>query len=149
MGWFDEQIRLRKQNDQEILEDSCMDMAEAVMGREFRASLESDRAKTKNAIDAVLHAMHVKTREIPDDVTELNEQLDYLLDPIGIMRRAVYLPSGWYKDASGPMLLVLKESGVPVAAIPGKVNGYDFIDPETQESRRIDRKTEKLFVLML
>ena len=145
MGWFDEQIRLRKQNDQEILEDSCMDMAEAVMGREFRASLESDRAKTKNAIDAVLHAMHVKTREIPDDVTELNEQLDYLLNPIGIMRRAVYLPSGWYKDASGPMLLVLKESGVPVAAIPGKVNGYDFIDPETQESRRIDSKTEKLF----
>ena len=98
MGWFDEQIRLRKQNDQEILEDSCMDMAGAVMGSEFRASLESDRVKTKNAIDAILHAMHAKSREIPDDVTELTEQLDYLLDPIGIMRRTVYLPPGWYKE---------------------------------------------------
>ena len=41
MGWFDEQIRLRKLNDEELFEDSFLEMAGAVMGREFQAVLPS------------------------------------------------------------------------------------------------------------
>ena len=54
MGWFDEQIRLRKINDDELMEESFLDMAGAVMGMGMQASLESNRVKTKNAIDAIL-----------------------------------------------------------------------------------------------
>ena len=146
MGWFDEQIRLRKMNDEELFEDSFLDMAGAVMGRKLQASLESDRVKTKDAIDAILNSLHVKTREIPDTLTDLNDQLDYLLEPHGIMRRSVYLPSGWYKDAAGPMLLIMKESGIPVAAIPGMFMGqYSYIDPETEKKCPLNKKSEKLF----
>ena len=146
MGWFDEQIRLRKLNDEELFEDSFLEMAGAVMGRNLQASLESDRVKIKNAIDAILNCLHVKTREIPDHLTDLNEQLDYLLEPHGIMRRRVYLPSGWYKDAAGPMLLVMKESGIPVAAIPGAIMGhYSYIDPETEKKCPLNKQTEQLF----
>ena len=123
MGWFDEQIRLRKINDDDLLEESFLDMAGAVMGMEMQASLESNRVKTKNAIDAVLQSMHVRSREIPDDVTNLEDQLDYLLEPHGIMRRIVYLPPGWYKDADGHMLLIYKAGQVPVAVLPGKMKG--------------------------
>ena len=145
MGWFDEQIRLRKLNDEELFEDSFLEMAGAVMGRNLQASLESDRVKIKNAIDAILNCLHVKTREIPDHLTDLNEQLDYLLEPHGIMRRRVYLPSGWYKDAAGPMLLVMKESGIPVAAIPGAIMGhYSYIDPETEKKCPLNKQTEQL-----
>ena len=73
MGWFDEQIRLRKLNDEELLEESFLDMAGAVMGVEMQASLESNRIRTKNAIDAILQSMHVRSRDIPDDVTDLND----------------------------------------------------------------------------
>ena len=131
MGWFDEQIRLRKLNDEELFEDSFLDMAGAVMGGNLQATLESDRTKTKNAIDAILGYLLVRTREIPDDVQDLNDQLDYLLDPNGIMRRAVKLPAGWYKDAAGPMLLITKGDGIPVAVLPGKLGGYTFTDPHT------------------
>ncbi len=31
--------------------------------------------------------------------------------PYGIMRRTVYLEKGWYKDAIGAMLGVMKETG--------------------------------------
>ena len=89
MGWFDEQIRLRKLNDEELFEDSFLDMAGAVMGGKLQASLENSRVKTKNAIDTILRSFHVRTREIPEEVTELEEQLDYLLDPQGIMRSVV------------------------------------------------------------
>ena len=145
MGWFDEQIRLRKLNDDELLEESFLDMAGAVMGRGMQASLESNRVKTKNAIDAILQSMQVRSREIPDDVTELVDQLDYLLEPHGIMRRTVYLPPGWYKDAAGPMLLIYKEGQIPVAVIPGKISGYEYTDPVTAKKCRIDDKTQKLF----
>lgn len=145
MGWFDEQIRLRKLNDDELLEESFLDMAGAVMGRGMQASLESNRVKTKNAIDAILQSMQLRSREIPDDVTELVDQLDYLLEPHGIMRRTVYLPPGWYKDAAGPMLLIYKEGQIPVAVIPGKISGYEYTDPVTAKKCRIDDKTQKLF----
>ena len=145
MGWFDEQIRLRKLNDEELLEESFLEMAGAVMGRELQASLESNRIRTKNAIDAILQSMHVRSRDIPDDVTDLNDQLDYLLEPHGIMRRAVYLPAGWYKDAAGPMLMIYKEGSIPVAVLPGKIKGYEYTDPVTLKKCRIDDKTQKLF----
>ena len=145
MGWFDEQIRLRKLNDEELFEDSFLEMAGAVMGREFQAVLESDRIKTKNAIDAILGSMYIRSREIPDDVTDLNDQLDYLLDPHGIMRRAVKLPPGWYKDAAGPMLLIFKEDKVPVAVLPGKLFGYEFIDPRTQKKCMVNKENQELF----
>ena len=145
MGWFDEQIRLRKLNDEELLEESFLEMAGAVMGRELQASLESNRIRTKNAIDAILQSMHVRSRDIPDDVTDLNDQLDYLLEPHGIMRRAVYLPAGWYKDAAGPMLMIYKEGSIPVAVLPGKIKGYEYTDPVTLKKCSIDDKTQKLF----
>ncbi len=145
MGWFDEQIRLRKLNDEVLLEESFLDMAGSVMGRQLQASLENNRIRTKNAIDAVLQSMNVRSRDIPDDITELNDQLDYLLEPHGIMRRAVYLPPGWYKDAAGSMLLIYKEGKIPVAVLPGKINGYEFIDPVTLKTSRINDSTQKLF----
>ena len=145
MGWFDEQIRLRKLNDEVLLEESFLDMAGSVMGRQLQASLENNRIRTKNAIDAVLQSMNVRSRDIPDDITELNDQLDYLLEPHGIMRRAVYLPPGWYKEAAGSMLLIYKEGKIPVAVLPGKINGYEFIDPVTLKTSRINDSTQKLF----
>lgn len=145
MGWFDEQIRLRKLNDEELFEESFIEMAGAVIGRELQASLESNRVKTKNAIDAILHSMHIKSRDIPEDVTDLNDQLDYLLDPRGIMRREVRLTPGWYKDAAGPMLLIYKEGNIPVAVLPGKISGYEYTDPVTQKTQRINSSTQNLF----
>ena len=145
MGWFDEQIRLRKLNDEELFEESFLDMAGAVMGRELQASLESSRIKTKNAIDTILGSLHVRTRELPDDVTDLNEQLDYLLDPHGIMRRMVLLPSGWYKDAAGPMLMIYKEGQIPVAVLPRLFGGYEFTDPVSGKKCRVDSRTQRLF----
>jgi len=145
MGWFDEQIRLRKLNDEEMFEDSFLDMAGAVMGGKLQASLESSRVKTKNAIDTILRTFHVRTREIPEEVTDLEEQLDYLLDPQGIMRRMVKLPREWYKDAAGSYLMIYKEGQIPVAVMPGIFGGYEFTDPVTSKKRRIDSETQKLF----
>ena len=115
------------------------------MGGKLQASLENSRVKTKNAIDTILRSFHVRTREIPGEVTELEDQLDYLLDPQGIMRRVVRLPAGWYKDAAGSFLMIYKEGQIPVAVMPGLIGGYEFTDPLTLKKRRVNNETQKLF----
>ena len=145
MGWFDEQIRDRKRNDDEAFAEAFANMASAITGKRIDASLNDDRAVTKDAIDEILKYYHVKSREVPDNLTDMNEQLEYLMRPYGIMRRTVKLENGWYRDAVGAMLGVLAGSGRVVALIPTGLSGYSYFDYETGKRRRVNRKNQHLF----
>lgn len=145
MGWFDEQIKQRKQNDDDVFADSFVNIAGAVMGSRVSTALNDERQIAKNAFDEILKFYHVKTREIPDSIKDRNEQLEYLLRPHGIMRRTVTLAKGWYKDAVGAMLGVLKSGGGVVALIPTGLSGYSFKDEKTGKRVKINRKNEDLF----
>ena len=143
MGWFDEQIRERIQSDQEILEDSFLQIAGAVLGGRAMALLEDERLAAKEALDDILKYYHYKPVEVPENIRDFDEQMDYVLRPLGLMTREVLLEEGWYKDAYGPMLGLLKDGGA-VALLPGAVSGYRFRDPSTGNMRRVDRHTAKL-----
>ena len=145
MGWFDEQIRDRKHNDDEAFAEAFANMASAVTGRKIEASLNNDRAVTKDAIDEILRYYHVKSREVPDEIGDVNEQLEYLMRPFGIMRRTVTLEEGWYRDAVGAMLGVLRESGRVVALIPTGISGYSYFDYDTGKRKKINHKNRQLF----
>ena len=145
MGWFDEQIKERRQYDDDAFSEAFANMASAVMGKRFEAAFTSDRAVTKDAIDEILKYYHVKSREVPDSIKDVNEQLEFLMRPYGIMRRTVKLEDGWYRDAVGAMLGTLSESGRVVALIPSGLSGYSFFDYETGKARRITRKNQHLF----
>lgn len=145
MGWFDEQIRDRKQNDDEAFAEAFANMASAITSRKIEASLNNDRAVTKDAIDEILRYYHVKSREVPDGISDVNEQLEYLMRPFGIMRRTVKLEDGWYRDAIGAMLGVLRESGRVVALIPTGLSGYSYFDYDTGKRKKINHKNQHLF----
>ena len=145
MGWFDEQIKERRQYDDDAFSEAFANMASAVMGKRFEAAFTNDRAVTKDAIDEILKYYHVKSREVPDSIKDVNEQLEFLMRPYGIMRRTVKLEDGWYRDAVGAMLGTLSESGRVVALIPSGLSGYSFFDYETGKARRITRKNQHLF----
>lgn len=144
MGWFDEQIKQRKKNDDDIFADSFLNLAGSVMGTRMAEALKDDRQATKNAIDEVLKYYHIKTKDIPDDIKDPNDQLEYLLRPNGIMRRTVVLPDGWYQDAIGAMLGVLKEDKSVVALLPNGLKGYRFLDRKSGKYITVNKKTESL-----
>lgn len=145
MGWFDEQIRQRKQNDDDVFADSFVNMAAAVLGSKVTAGLNDGSAATKSAIDEILKYYHVKSREVPDGIKDTNEQLEYLMRPYGIMRRTVKLENGWYRDAVGAMLGVMKDSGKVAALIPAGLSGYCYLDPESGKKIKINCKNQHLF----
>lgn len=129
MGWFDKQIREIKESDQEAFEDSIFRMATVILGSRDSGTAEDDRILTKAAVDEIVKYYHFKPVEVPAQVKDADEALEYSLRPCGIMRRNITLSEGWYKDSFGPILAYRKEDGHPIALIPGKFIGYTYIDP--------------------
>jgi hypothetical protein len=144
MGWFDNQIKERKQLDDEVFSDSFVQMAGAVMGKRVYSILNEERVRIKDSLDEILKFYHVKTREVPDSISDVNEQLEYLLRPYGIMRRTVQLESGWYKDAIGALLTVRSEDQTVVAMIPTGLSGYSYTDPDTGKRVKVIKKTRNI-----
>ena len=137
MGWFDEQIRARKQADRETFEDSFQAIAGAVMGRRMSQALNDDRQATTDAIGDILKYYRVKPQEVPDNITDMNEVLEYLMRPYGIMRRTVKLEKGWHRDAVGAMLGRRKEDGSVVALLPYGLTGYRCYDRKAGKFVRV------------
>lgn len=144
MGWFEGQIKQRMEYDDDAFQDAFVKMTGAVMGEKVTAALENDRQQFQNAVDEILGYYHVKIRELPDSLSGINEQLEYLLRPAGIMRRTVRLGKGWYKDAIGPFLAVWRGTQRIVALIP-TVSGYRFFNTDTGRWTRVNRRNETSF----
>ena len=140
MSWFDDQIRLRKQKDQEVFEDSMFRMASVVLGKRGAGSLRDARIVTKAAIDEILKYHHLKPAEFPEELRDTEEQLEYALRPHGIMRRSVTLEEGWHRNAFGPMLGFYGQDRLPVALLPRPFRGYSFLDPVSGERKTVDRQ---------
>ena len=141
MGWFDEQIRQRIQYDDDAFSDAFAGMAAAVMGKKLGQALLDERIQTRNAIDEILKYYHIKPAELPDDISDLNDQLEYLLRPAGVMRRSVTLEGKWYRNAVGAMLAVRRDGGV-VALLPAGMSGYVYY--ENGRRVRVNAKTAAL-----
>ncbi len=145
MSWFDEQIKMRKLSDQEVLEDSFVELASSVLGNKAAIAMRSDLHLAKMAIDEILKYYHKKPVEIPEEITAFEERLEFALRPHGIMERVVRLSPGWYRDCFGPIMAFDKESKNPVAILPDEIRGYSFIDPKTGNKTRISAMNEDLF----
>ena len=144
MGWFDEQIRQAKKNDQDVFEEAILRMASVVLGKNA-GEMNDSRIVTKETIDEILKYYHYKPVEIPDMITDPDEQLEYCLRPHGIMRRKVELKKGWYKDSYGPLMAFRNEDDMPVALFPKSVSGYWYKDPETGKHITINKKNQGEF----
>ena len=142
MGWFDEQIKTRKLSDQEILEDSFMKLASAVLGTRISQKSQSQRYPTKEAIDDILKFYHLKPAEIDEEMKQIVDQLDTFLRPHGIMYRSVRLKKGFYKDSIGPILALDKETQKAVALLPGAFSGYAFEDPASGRKEKVKAGNE-------
>ena len=146
MGWFDEQIKTRINSDENIFEESFLEIASAVLGRKISSVLEDETLQMRSAMDRILRFYHIRPgEEVPDSIKSVNERLEYLLRPHGIMRRDVILSKGWYKDAFGAMLGIKADTGEAVALIPNKFGGYHYFDASAGKNVSINKKNAGLF----
>ena len=142
MGWFDEQIKQRKLSDNQVFEDSFAKIADAVMGK--RTSIHfDDSIYTQDAMKQILKYYGFNNEELPKEITDFNEQLEFLCRPHGLMRRQIKLKKNFYKEAISPIIAFDKQTKKPVALIPSFTFGYVYF--KDGESHRINSTNESMF----
>ena len=128
MGWFDEQIRLRKLNDDQVFAEALQDAAGVVIGKK-QPYIRDDRVLTGNALEKILRYYRLHYEEAPENVDTLEGQLEHCLHPQGMMYRKVRLEDDWHRRAVGAYLGFRKEDNAPLALIPNGLAGYRCYDP--------------------
>ena len=137
------QMRARDQLNRESLRRGYEKLAASV-GDESIVRLfgADDLEMADGAIRACLRYCQAVPGDVPEDITDLEERIDYMCRPGGVMYRTVKLESGWYKDAFGAYLGKLT-GGEAVALLPGPFGGYFYRDPITGKDIKLNKTTEK------
>ena len=143
MSWFDEQIKQRKESDDSVFSEANRKLGDVVSS--YHKKEYGNTGSAEDDIGRVLKYFGIKAKELPSDIRDLNDQMEFLLRPSGIMTRDIYLEKGWHKDASGPMLAFFKDNRQACALIPARRGGYEFFDEKAGKRVHITDKEEKLF----
>ncbi len=125
-----------------MLSDAVARMANLVSYEKIATGFADTGKLSEEAVGDILRYYHVKAQELPGDIKGMDEVLEYLLRPSGIMRRPVKLTPGWHKEAIGAMLGT-KKDGTIVAILPGSMGGYYVKDYTTESTIRVTGAYEK------
>lgn len=143
MGWFVEQVEYRKKRDDENFSDAFLSVAGSIIGRKLIRNIEE-----KKVIESALHEIlkyyqyDVKPFEMPDEIEEFEDQINYCMRPYGVMHREIELDADWNKCSFGAMLGTLKD-GTLIPLIPRKIFGYKYYDYNQDKYINVNRKTVK------
>ena len=141
MAWFENQLEARSILDEKELEDAYARLAASVVDAKRLPRITPDNAAAADsAIDAVLAYYGTKPHEIPDDITDPMDRVNWAIRPTGIMRRTVRLEGKWWHDATGAYLATTTD-GTPVALIPRTPRGYSYVDPTARKHVKINKHT--------
>ena len=140
---FNQQLKDRMENDNFSMKEAFYNLSSIVKGEskglKFKDTIGN---KSESAIEQVLANLGVKIPSLPKGITDLNEQLEYMLRASGVMRRRVELKENWWKDGGGP-LLGSTSKGEVIAILPGLLKGYIYYDPATGNKIPINKKTSE------
>ena len=141
MSWFEQQIQTRSMLDERELEDAYARLAASVVDASHMPRITPDNAAAADsAIAAVLAYYGAKPSDVPEDITDPMDRVDWAVRPTGVMRRPVRLEGTWWRDATGAYL-AQTTTGTPVALIPRSPRGYVYVDPAARKKVKVNSKT--------
>ncbi|MBQ9001308.1 MAG: ATP-binding cassette domain-containing protein [Eggerthellaceae bacterium] len=137
MGWIQSQIETRKKLDEHLHERAYAKLAASVTDARSAPMFHvSDLERADGAARIALRYCGAEPGPVPEGIDDVDEHLDYLLAPSGVMRRRVRLDAGWHRRAFGAMLARL-DDGTPVALVPSGLSGYCYYEPDTGNKVRV------------
>ncbi len=135
--FFESQINQRRKSDDYMFQGAFSDLLSIIGMGTPKVSRQA-----KGAIEQILRYLGREIPSVPDSITELNEQLEYMLKPSHTMKRRVELHGEWWKDCMGCLLGSTKDGNV-IALMPGVWSGYYYIDYEKGTKIKINKETAK------
>ena len=141
MEYYGSQMDLRSRLDAEMTEKAFAELASSVLPPEERIVFHTDNLVLfDQAVTRCLRHNHAEAGAVPDTVREAEERTGYLCRPSGTMHRVLRLQGDWYRKSFGTMVGRLKD-GTPVAILPRKIHGFDYVEPATGKKVPVNRKT--------
>ena len=137
MGLFDDQLKIRLDNDRETISRSLGKLGAAILGKRVA---NVGKGTAEDAVQEIFAWFGVKPSEPPSLMSSFDDRLEFMLNPTGILRRTVKLKGNWWKDAFGPMLAFTEDGGA-VALLPRRYGGYGWIDHKAGSYVRAGAKT--------
>ena len=136
MGWFDEQIRQRIKNDQDVFEKSIYNLMSSIDGK-YDPFADDRQLIAQKAVEEIISYFGFTPKEDNGDLKDA-------VKAYGIMYRRIKLEGKWYKDAYGPMLAYHGSNDKPVALMP-KGGKYKFFDYEKKKRISVNSTNYKEF----
>lgn len=132
--FLETQINRRRQSDELMFQGAFSDLLSII-------GINSPKAikQTTGAAAEILRYLGKEVPEVPENITDLDSQLEYMLRPSNTMRRRVELRGKWWKDCTGCFLGSTKDGDI-VAILPGKWSGYYYKTPDG-ETVKINNQT--------
>ncbi|NLY42846.1 MAG: NHLP bacteriocin export ABC transporter permease/ATPase subunit [Clostridiaceae bacterium] len=138
MQSFDEKVKTRLQKEEEELLDSFLNLSEAIRKDSISHYKKIYEKDTANAVIEILLFLGAKYIDIPKEISQSDEQIQYLLSVNNIMSRKVTLTGNWWRDAMGPMLAETT-SGDRIALIPSNDGGYTYFDVHANKRIKVNK----------
>ena len=146
MSWFGEQLRERINKDDRTISRNLRELSDAVTGKKQVHYAEGDSAQEKILqIESVCRFFQVEVPEKMQEFDNINEQIEYIIQPSGMTKRRVRLNDTWWRDGDCPLLVVVKGTTDILALLPSRLQGYYYIDPEKGRKVKVTRKNKDLF----
>ena len=129
MGWFEEQVKTRKKLDAKTFEDSFLSLAGI---RTDKQSALSDEAVRENyAINQILSYFRYQAVDIPTNISNFKDKLNYSLGQFDIEYRKVELNDSYVTDPTSPLLIYTLINNIPIILFPKGNNKYYYINYQT------------------
>ena len=117
MGWFAEQLKARKENNQRAFENSFMDLAGL-------NDAEANATRDDFIVKQLTKYFGYPELNLPQGLKTLSDKIDYTLKNIGILGRKIELTGTWALDNRDPILVFTKNNKIPILMLPKGTRGY-------------------------
>ena len=136
MGWFEEQVKKRKQLDAKTFEDSFSSLAGIKIDNPH--NLGKEALRENYAISQILSSFHHPMVDIPVKITKFHEKLSYALGQYNIEYHKVELNENYVNDGRSILLVFTFLSNIPVVLFPVGSKEYYYINYKTGKKVRIN-----------
>ena len=145
MGIFEEHLRERLKRDDAELSHSIDDVIDSLRGKSRYHADGTSMENLRHELELICQFYKVDIPSEFHDTKDVNEFIDYMTHPSGIMHRRVMLEGNWWKDCDGALLAVTKDKGEFCALLPRKTGGYSFWNTSSGAREKLTSKHKDMF----
>ena len=133
MSWIDEQIKMRKENNQTMFENSFNDLA----GIKNVVQGEEKDLRGNFICHQLIQYFKLNNAEIPYHIDGMTGKIDFLFRSYGVIGRKITLTRGWNVEHRDPILVFSKRTNTPILLIPEGSNRYYYISYSTGKKKKM------------